>query len=87
MTEQIIYIEKYDTNDIKPVHDAEVWRYAGYKGIPGQDETELLDLLERVKAETLPVLSYKVCYRRMDLAWDGDRPVLPFGQEPNECVS
>ena len=86
MTEQIIYIEKYDTNDIKPVHDAEVWRYAGYKGIPSQDETELLDLFKKVKAETLPVLSYKVCYRRMDLSWDGDRPGLPFGQEPKESV-
>lgn len=87
MTEQIIYIEKYDTNGIKPVHDAEVWRYAGYKGIPSQDETELLDLFKKVKAETLPVLSYKVCYQRMELSWDGDRPALPFGQESKDFGS
>ena len=51
MTDQIIYRKKYDTNDIKMIHESEVWRYAGYKGTPGPEESRLLSMLEQVKEE------------------------------------
>ena len=86
MTDQIIYRKKYDTNDIKMIHESEVWRYAGYKGTPGPEESRLLSMLEQVKEETEPILAYQVCYRRMDITWQGEKPILPFEQSSKDLA-
>ena len=86
MTDQIIYRKKYDTNDIKMIHESEVWRYAGYKGTPGPEESRLLSMLEQVKEETEPILAYQVCYRRMDITWQGEKPILPFEQASKDLA-
>ena len=76
MTENIIYKKSYA--DLPEIRDREIWRYAGYKGIPGEDERKLLDTLEQVKEELKGRFTYRVCYRRLPLLWLEGEPQLPF---------
>ena len=84
MTENTVYIRKYSSVEEDPrffVNEKEVWRYAGYFGIPGESEAELRGELEAVLKEVLPLLTYKVCYRKIGIDFTKDRAVLPFDQD------
>ena len=61
MSENAIYTIEYSSptqeNKVQPIAFREVWRYAGYKGVPSQEESELTKLLER-SAEHVAVESH-----------------------------
>lgn len=84
MTENVIYIRNYDLESpyLCDINMQEVWRYAGFAGIKiSEDESgdALREILDEAISEALPTLSYKVCYRRMEIQWDeGGMPILPF---------
>lgn len=82
MLDQNIYVKKYiktnKTPDILPVNEKEIWRYCGYMGIPKDDQTGLLNLLNEVYKDLENAFSYKLCYRRLPITWQDDMPVLPF---------
>lgn len=79
MSENTIFVKRYTNEEEKiEIRAREIWRYAGYMGIPGEDEEGLKDTLNQVLKELEKAFNYKVCYRRMDITWDGDMPVLPF---------
>jgi cobalamin-dependent methionine synthase I len=50
-----------------------VWRYAGYRGDPPDEESELHEILQEVIAELPNLLSCRLCYREFSLS-DGDFP-------------
>jgi len=91
MSENTIFIRKYindDENcDLLKVNDREVWRYAGYMGIPDEEEEGLRDTLLDIKKKTKGIFSYKVCYRRVDISWKNDMPVLPFTCESKNLAT
>lgn len=81
MTDNTVYVKKYTPFQVSSVDEKEVWRYAGYfKGFENIDET-LRSLLIDVTEEVLPVLTYKVCYRRFDIEWLYEQCKLPFEQK------
>lgn len=82
MSENTIFVKRYrEENRIPDIQEREIWRYAGYLGNAGTVEAELKDVLQQVLKECTQ-FSYKVCYRRMEIGWEGGMPVLPF-----ECHS
>ena len=67
----------YGAGDMPPINRREVWRYAGWRGIPDESE-EVSSLLNEVIAEITPVLTYRVCWCESELRHSGGEPVLPF---------
>ncbi len=90
MSENAIYTIEYSSptqeNKVQPIAFREVWRYAGYKGVPSQEESELTKLLEQVIKEMEPHLIYRVCYRRMELSWQDGIPALPFEAQSQDLA-
>lgn len=79
MSENTIFVKKYAPDEKRlPVNEQEIWRYSGYMGLKENVDEELKKLLEQVIKELRNAFSYKVCYRRMELSWQGDTPDLPF---------
>lgn len=80
--ENIIYVKKYlsekEHGDLYKVNEREVWRYAGFSGLPGEEDEELKKLLQEIYKETQQCFSYKVCYRRMSISWSEGLPELPI---------
>ena len=60
--EQTVLIRQYKKEDIADVNLGEVWRYAGYCGIPDRSEKELWSQLEEVLRLADRELTYKVVY-------------------------
>lgn len=82
MSENTIFVKKYEPDEERfPINEKEIWRYSGYMGLTQDMDDTLKNLLDEVKKELQGVFSYKVCYRRVDITWDGDMPVLPFPSE------
>lgn len=78
--DNVIFVKKYDGNDstVFPVNRQEIWRYSGYLGLAKNVDEELNRLLDEVILELKNSFQFKVCYRRMELSWEGDKPILPF---------
>lgn len=88
MTENTIFVKKYDNeNDKFPISEKEVWRYSGYLGLTTDVDAELLNVFEQVKLELKDAFSYRVCYRRMDITWKDNMPVLPFPCESKNLAT
>lgn len=90
MQENTIFIKRYKEESIVPIDEKEIWRYAGYRGNISDIDEELKGVFEEVKAELTGAFSYKVCYRRMNIEWDGCMPVLPFSSNSKKlarCLS
>ena len=88
MTENTIFVKKYDDeNDKFPISEKEVWRYSGYLGLTTDVDAELLNVFEQVKLELKDAFSYRVCYRRMDITWKDNMPVLPFPCESKNLAT
>jgi len=67
----------YKAEEMPPINAREVWRYAGWRGIPGESE-EISSLLNEVTDEIAPVLTYRVCWCESGLLHRDGEPVLPF---------
>lgn len=79
MQENTIFVKKYlKYDEVLPLNEREVWRYAGYRGLTNEITEELKQILKQVMDELKQVCTYKVCYRRMDIRWKNDMPLLPF---------
>lgn len=89
MSENTIFVKRYAPEDerLQPINRREIWRYSGYAGMPGPQEAELLQTLEQVIEELGHSFSYKVCYRRLELSWQGEMPVLPFASDSKELAA
>lgn len=81
--------ETYNPQDhpqLASVDIKEVMRYGGMMTsrtpIPPDQtpeaELEVRGLIDDCISEALPLLTYKVCYRQMDISWEEGQPVLPF---------
>lgn len=81
-----IFVKKYSNENFDvPVNYKEVYRYAGYGGLTEHDEQIEKMLLEAVQ-ECSKVLTYKVCYRKMDIEWKDGYPILPFFSDSNNLA-
>lgn len=78
MSENVILTKKYGAQQIKPVDENEVRRYAGYSGKGIDEDGALTDVLRMVEKDLSGRLSYRVCYRRMPISWEEETPVMPF---------
>lgn len=83
MSDKKVYVRRYsktvtEANERFAVNEREVWRYAGYLGIPGEENEELLQRFQKVKQMTSSGFSYQVCYLRVPIEWENELPVLPF---------
>jgi len=86
MSDNTIYVKKYQKTSGNPevfsINEREIWRYAGYMGIPEESENELRDVFESVKEDLKNAFSYSVVYKRFPVEWEQGMPRLPF-----ECES
>lgn len=64
--EETVLVKLYKGEDIPEVNISEVWRYAGYAGIPDMSEAELNQHLQDVIAKAEKELTYKVVYLRTE---------------------
>lgn len=55
-------VKQFNKSDIPEINLKEVWRYAGYRGIPGPEETELNEIMADVIKQAEDKLSYRVVY-------------------------
>ena len=85
MSENTVYVKRYplDREELLQVQEQEVWRYAGYRGGPDEQESSLKILLQELIRDCMPIFRYDVCYRRFPLEWNetDSLPVLPFTSE------
>lgn len=88
MSESTVFVKRYTGDDSRfAVNEQEILRYAGYP-VKDMDE-ELRHLLDQVREELLYAFSYQVCYRRMEITWQEDQPLLPFSvtsQDLAKCL-
>ena len=80
--DNVIFVKQYSGEDEAfGVNKKEIFRYAGYSGRfdPKNDQVE--KLLSEVIDDCKDDLSYRVCYRIMDLSWEQNSPQLPFGTD------
>ena len=84
-----ILVRTYDPKEcpqLSAINMDEVMRYGGMMisrtPVPPdtRDESveEIRALIDECAAEVMPMLTYKVCYRHIDISWEGEYPVLPF---------
>jgi len=74
-----VFVKKYTPDyNLFPINKREIMRYAGYRGKIDSENDEVYRVMCEVINELKDSFSYKVCYRRMDIEWNGDMPVLPF---------
>ncbi len=79
MMDNSVFVRTYiGDDDSFAVNRKEVFRYAGYGGLTDTKDEQIEKLLNEVIAECNEDLSYKVCYRQMELRWENSVPVLPF---------
>ena len=77
--ENVIFVKKYPNDDtLFPLNKKEVCRYAGYSKLLESDDEMIGKMLDGVIDECKGVLSYKVCYRRVELTWEDGIPKLPL---------
>ncbi|MCR5595727.1 MAG: Vitamin B12 dependent methionine synthase activation subunit [Lachnospiraceae bacterium] len=85
----VVNLKIYDPNkfhSLLTVNKNEVMRYGGMmtsRSLVSPDESdeakaEVIKLIDECMAEAMPVLTYKVCYRRVRVDWEDNVPVLPF---------
>ncbi len=76
-----LFVKRYSNENFDvPVNYSEVYRYAGYGGLTKHDEQIEKIMLEAIQ-ECSRVLTYKVCYIKMQLEWKNNFPVLPLSAE------
>lgn len=82
INDNTIYIKNYSLleqeSGIPSVNIKEVWRYSGYAGGPDGGDITLTGLLNEIIEETLPILTYRLCYRKLEIRWKGKTALLPF---------
>lgn len=84
MSDDRVYKKLY--TEVGPINEREVWRYAGYAGIPADAQDELREVFHEVVNELKNSFNYQVCYRRLKINWTADSegklmPELPFTYE------
>lgn len=85
MSENTIFVNRYSNDDPRFVlNKKEVQRYAGYFRPDSEFDEELDKLLYQAIDEVKSKLTYKVCYRRMELKWENGKPVLPFATDSKD---
>lgn len=92
MSDDRIYKKIY--SQVGEISEREVWRYAGYMGVPDNSQDELKSLFDEVVSELDGAFLYQVCYRRLPLNWLMDEaqksvPTLPFtytSDSLNKCL-
>lgn len=88
MAENTIFVNKYRYELTKfPIDEKEIWRYAGYFGDIPSITDELKNELSAVIRELENAFSFLVCYRRMEIEWENDMPVLPFASESKKLAA
>ena len=94
MSDDRIYKKIY--SQVGKISEREVWRYAGYMGVPDSSQDELKSVFDEVVSELDGAFSYQVCYRRLPLEWEMDdstgaiSPKLPFSYTSdslNKCLA
>ena len=60
--EETVLIRQYNKEEIPGINESEVWRYAGYRGIPDISDRELQEELQSVLKLVDNELVYKVVY-------------------------
>lgn len=78
MIDNTVFIKNYRKNEIIDASDSEIWRYAGIPIGKSEIDGELKKTFQEVKSEIQNTFAYKVCYRRMNLLWENEGPLLPF---------
>lgn len=86
MAENTIFVKKYTTEEIPAMRESELWRYAGYGNGHEEIDKPLLKVKDEVLSQLQDAFSYKVCYRRMELPWNGSEPVLPFDRKSKDLA-
>lgn len=85
--ENTIFVKRYAEDDaVFPVNEQEIWRYSGYRESADTVENTLKNLLKEVREELKTSFSFKVCYRRVGIAWKDGMPMLPFASESKELA-
>lgn len=85
LTKRYIY-----SPELFPVNEREVWRYAGYAGLPQKSEAELYRMYGEAEKEINSCCAFSVCYGIFDIEWKDKMPVLPFKTESEnlaKCLS
>ncbi len=66
MSENTIFVRKFNSEEIPSVNTNEVWRYSGYFGKTDEITDELKSVLNEVLDETKGLFTYKVCFRKLN---------------------
>lgn len=79
MSDNTVYIQNYKPEgNLTEVNRSEVMRYAGVDGGNSLNDGLIEGLLDEVIDELCNELTYRVCYLRANIEWEGDKVHLPF---------
>ena len=85
--ENVILVKKYDGGGKAfAINKKEIFRYAGYGGIKDPNDDRIEKMLEEVVHDCKNDLSYRVCYRKMEITWNDGYPVLPFRTDSKQLA-
>ena len=75
MEDNTVYVKEYDEAEgLSCIDEREILRYAGYPPGAGTVDEALYGLLKEVIDELKGAFSYRVCYMRMPVVWEGKVP-------------
>ena len=82
-----VRVRTYEPEDPRLRADrAEIHRYAGMARGGTAEYAGTESLLAEVMEEMKGAFAYRVCYLRTGIAWDGEKPLLPFGSESRQLA-
>ena len=82
-----VRVRTYEPEDPRLRADrAEIRRYAGMARGGTAEDAGTESLLAEVMEEMKGAFAYRVCYLRTGIAWDGEKPLLPFGSESRQLA-
>ncbi|HCM92725.1 MAG TPA: Vitamin B12 dependent methionine synthase activation subunit [Lachnospiraceae bacterium] len=75
MEDNTVFVREYDEAEgLSYIDKREILRYSGYPPGAGTVDEAVYGLLKEVVGELKGAFSYRVCYRRMPVTWEGGMP-------------
>lgn len=86
MSDSMVLVKKYMSENMLPINKNEVWRYSGYMGLTDNIDEQIQNLLDEVIDELRGKLSYRVCFRRLNISFEKGELTIPFSTSSKDLA-
>ena len=87
MEDNTVFVREYnETEGLSYINEREILRYAGCPAGTDEPDEAVYKLLKEVIEELKGSFSYRVCYRRMNVTWEGGMPRFLLKAESSDLA-